>query len=312
MQFKTSSAIGLILALSLPSMASAQSNTNFEDAIVQGNQIDDAIRDQQQLDQQVRTDENAIDGESSIYILNKNEIFFTGATTGIGFSSNPIRTFDDLGDSFSFNTAASVGLQTKLAEKLDFGFQVTASSVDYFDEIGPSSRNISSSINIGTQIEGTPLYIGGNVFCGVNFDEDFESPTEFIGGSINIGAGIPIGKKTLLRPGISVTRQYSSTSENNSTSGTAVLGVTHILLPKLAVAANLNVTRTWFDNFFEDVTFVARRDTQYGVSVSSNYQISNNFSLNGNVGYDKRDSSFFISEFDSFDAALFVSARLSF
>lgn len=312
MQFKTSSAIGLILALSLPSMASAQSNTNFEDAIVQGNQIDDAIRDQQQLDQQVRTDENAIDGESSIYILNKNEIFFTGATTGIGFSSNPIRTFDDLGDSFSFNTAASVGLQTKLAEKLDFGFQVTASSVDYFDEIGPSSRNISSSINIGTQIAGTALYIGGNVFCGVNFDEDFESPTEFIGGSINIGAGIPIGKKTLLRPGISVTRQYSSTSENNSTSGTAVLGVTHILLPKLAVAANLNVTRTWFDNFFEDVTFVARRDTQYGVSVSSNYQISNNFSLNGNVGYDKRDSSFFISEFDSFDAALFVSARLSF
>lgn len=311
-QFKLAAITACFYTTGAAQTVFAQGIGDFESSIIQGDQIDQAILNQQQLGGQVRPDENAIDGEAGIYILNKNDIFYVGATAGFGYSENPLRTVDDIGDSFSFNAAGSTGVQTKLAEAVDFGLQVTVSGVEYFDDFAPSSRNINSSATVGTPIKNTPLYISATIFGGLNFDEDFEDGVEFIGGTAGIGAGIPIGKRTIFRPGVAVTRQWSATSDNNSTSANGTLGITHVLQPNLSISANARVTRTWFDDFFEDVTFVPRRDWQYGVTAVANYQASNNLSLGVSAGYSRRDSSFFISEFDSFDASLFVSARLRF
>ena len=303
----------VLLCSSLTSeTAFAQAVPDFEGSIIQGNQIDEAIRGQELLDSQVRKDDNEVDGEAGIYVLRKNEIFYVGASASLGYSQNPLRTIDDVGGSFSTNLAGTAGVQTKIAETIDLGFQTTVSGTEYFEDFAPSSRNINTSLTLGAPIGKTPLYVNGSIFGGYNFDQSFENGTAFYGGSLTVAAGFLLGKKTVIRPGVGVTRQWSGSSENNSTAASVSVNVFHSLTPKISLGANARVTRTWFDNFFEDVTFVPRKDWQYGGGLSVNYQLNRNIRFSAGGGYESRDSSFFLSEFRSFDASLLVSARIRF
>lgn len=292
--------------------AFAQAAPDFESSIIQGNQIDEAIRGQEQLEDQVRKDDNEVDGEAGVYVLRKNKIFYVGATAGIAYSENPLRTADDAGDSFSANLAVTAGVQTKIAETFDFGFQATISGTEYFEDFAPSSRNINGSLTVGAPIGDTPFYVNGTIFGGFNFNQSFEQGTEFYGGSLALAAGFPVGKNTVIRPGVGLTRQWSGSSENNSTAAAVSVNAFHTLSPKVSLGANARVTRTWFDDFFEDVSFVARNDWQYGGGLSLNYQHSERLSFTIGGGYEKRDSTFFLSDFESFDASVLVSARMRF
>lgn len=303
-------ALGLLVIV--PGAAHAQAVPDIEGSITQGSQIDDIIRDQDQLGGQLSIGGNEIDGEAGIYVLTVNDIFFVGASAGVGYSSNPLRTIDDVGGSFSAEFAASAGVQTRLAESVDFGARVNVSGIEYSEQFAPSSRSASGVLNIGTAIAGTPLYVGITGFGGYNYDGSFEKGIAFYGASASLSAGFPLGQKTLLRPGLGVTRQWSETEENNSTSAAVSAEVIHAIAPRVTLSASARISRVWYDDFFEDVTFVERRDWQYGAGISGNYRISNALKVGVSVGYEKRDSTFFLSEYESFEASLLLSARLKF
>ena len=299
-------------ALLWPALADAQSIPDIQESITRGSQIDDIIKDQQDRnDERLRQDET-IDGEAGVYVLRRNEIFFVGGGLSAGYSSNPLRTDDDVGGSFQTSLAFSTGIQTKLAEKFDLGFSVGASGVEYDKSFGPSSRSLNSALSVGAHIGGTPFYASLTGFGGWNFDQDFERGTSFYGASAAVSAGLPLGKKTVFRPGVGVTRQWSQSSENNSTSAAVSIDVVHALSPRLTFSAAANVSRTWFDNFFEDVTFVARKDWQYRGGLSVSYRLSDKASLGLSSSYEKRSSTFFLSAYESFDLDASLSLRLKF
>ena len=299
------------IALLSGSAALGQSDPAIEDAIVQQGQIADILRGQQQSAGQ-ETDETEIDGEAGVYVLRVNGIFFIGANGGIGYSENPARIANNSGGSGFASAGVSAGVQTRINGAVDVGLRADLLGVEYFESNAPSSRSVAGSLAVGTNLGKSPLYASANFFGGFNFDRSFDDGVSFYGAGLSLGAGLLLGKRTLLRPGIGVTRQWSGISENNSTSATASLSLTHLATGSLTIGADLQVSRVWFDDFYEDVTAVPRNDWQYSAGLDANYAFTRWLSLNASAGYEKRDSSFFLSAYDGFETSLVLSARRRF
>ncbi len=300
------------LPLAPSGTAYGQAVPDIQNSITQDSQINELIRDQDRIGVRPEKDENEIDGEAGIYVLTLNEIFYVGALAGFGYSGNPLRTSDDVGGSFSTNITATAGVQTRLGDTIDFGLNTSLSGVEYFKNMAPSSRSANSAVSFGTALGNTPLYLGVNAFGGFNYDGSFNNSTSFYGSSVSLSAGFLLGNKTYFRPGISFTRQWSSIKENNNKSLGLMINVTHAIAPKLNIGLSSRITRTQFDNFFEDVTFVERKDWQYGGRVSATYVHNENLTVSVSTGYEKRDSTFFLSSYDSFESSMLLSAHLTF
>ena len=305
-------ALAALTATALPGQAYAQGTPDIEGAIIQGGQIDEVIQEQERLDTQLRADEGEIDGEAGIFILKENDIFFVGGAVGTGWSENPARNLNNVEDSFWATAALTAGIQTKLAEAVDFGLRANVSGIEYFSAFGPSSRSASATMSVGVPIGDTPLYASASAFGGLNFDEDFNNGVAFYGGSLSVNAALPIGQRSLIRPSVGVSRQWSEIEENNAISAAASVSALHILTPKVVLAADVSVSRTWFDDFFEDVIFVKRRDWSYGGGASITYRPNDWLSASLSAGYERRDSTFFISEYGGFDGSLMLSATAKF
>lgn len=307
------STAALLAATANPSLASAQATPDITDAINQGSRIEDARQAQRETTVQpgVAGDEE-IDGEAGVYVLTVNEIFYVSGGVGGGWSENPVRTIDDEGDSFFANAALTIGMQTKIAEAFDFGIAATVSGVEFEETFAPSSRTVNATMNVGMPIEGTPLYIGGSVYGGRSYESDFENGTGFYGANVQLSAGAQMGPNTLGRATVSGGRNENDIAENNAWNATFSADVTQVLNSQFSIGAQASVTRTWFDDFFEDVTFAPRNDWQYGGSVNANWAPRSWLSVSASVGYEQRDSGFFLSSYNGFEAALTISARKRF
>jgi len=297
----------------LPAIASAQVLPDIQDALNRGTGIDTALEEQRRTTlQRSAQEDGAIDGEAGVYVLTVNEIFYIGASAGGGWSQNPVRTVDDLGDSLFGTAAMTGGVQTRIAETFDGGFAATVSGIEYDKAFAPSSRTITASTNLGLPIGNTPLYASVNAFGGWNYDADFKNGTGFYGASLALSAGIPLNQRTVLRASANAGRQEGEIVENNAWNANLSLDLTHYLTQDIAIGAGAVVSRVWFDDFYEDVTFVTRRDWQYGGNVNASWAATDWLSLSASVGYDKRDSAFFLSTYDGFEASFAVTARKRF
>lgn len=293
--------------------ALAQATPDIQDAINSGTQIDEALRNQQRtLPQPEAAGDDIIDGEAGVYAVTINDIFYVGGSLGAGWSENPLRTVDDVGDSTFIEAAATAGVQTRLAGAVDAGFAATISGTEYRKDFAPSSRSLSASANVGTAISGTPLYAGLTAFGGFSYDDSFKNGTGFYGGYASLSAGLPLSQRALVRASVQGGRQMGDIEENNSWNVNLSGGLSYLIMPKLSAGFDLRATRTWFDDFYENVTFVERKDWEYGGNVNATYAPLNWLSVTGSVGYQKRESAFFLSEYDSWEAALIVTARKRF
>ena len=300
-------------AVSLPGMAAAQVLPDIQDAINRGNQIDDALEEQRRTTiQRGDGDDGAIDGEAGVYVLTINDIFYVGASVGGGWSENPVRTDDDLGDSLFAEAAVSLGAQTRLGGVVDGGISATVSGVEYDEAFAPSSRTVNFAANLGAPVGDTPFYASVNAFGGWSHDADFENGTGFYGASVALSAGVPLGQRTILRGSINAGRQEGEIVENNAWNANLSFDLTHYLTQNGAIGAGGAVSRVWFDDFYEDVTFVARNDWQYSGNISASWAATEWLSVSASAGYAKRDSAFFLSSYDGFEASLSVAARKRF
>lgn len=306
-------AVLLFIWTILSSTAYAQTDADISDAINQNTRVEDARRAQQGiLIDPEGLEEFEIDGESGVYVLNENDIFYVASDAGVGWSENPLRTIDDAGSSGFTDAVITAGIKTQIAEKFDLGLAVTSSNVEFFEDFAPSSRTVSSSINVGMPIKGTPLYVGLGVNGGRSFDEDFNNGTWFYGANANISAATTLGPKTLGRATFSGSRSMSEISDNDTWNATGDVEVTHVISPKMSVGAQARLTRTSFDDFFEDVTFAERNDWQYGASIKANYAPNTWLTTQVSAGYENRDSGFFLSSYDGFDASVSLTGRKQF
>lgn len=301
-----------LVGLAVPMIAipaAAQSTPDIEGAVIQQGQITDLLRDEIGQGRAMPGDDGEIEGEAGVYVLTLNEIFFVGGSAGLGYAENPERSALSDGGSFLTSAGLTAGLQTRVAEQFDVGLRASVSGVEYLEAAAPSSRSISAALSAGMPLGDSPFYAGISAFGGYNFDGDFKGGTSFYGASASLGAGLPLGPATLLRPGIGVTRQWSGISENNSTSAAVSVSLLHQPAPQVTLAADAQVSRAWFDNFYEDVTFVERSDWSYSAGLSANWSPAEWFSVSASAGYEKRDSAFFISEYEGFETAIAMTVR---
>jgi hypothetical protein len=284
--------------------AMAQTSLNdVEGAITQGAQFDDALALVGPRPEGTE-DDATIDGEAGVFILQKADIFTLGANLGGGYSSNPGRTLDTSEASAFASLALRAGVNTIVDKKYDVGLNLVASATEYDDPLGPSSRSVIVNAYVGRAIFGERLYISGSVVAGMNSDEDFNQSSLFYGASANVSYTLPVSNNVLLRPSVSAARQWSDSTEQNNISATASGDVIWLPAPKWIVSGRIAYTHRRYDNFFEDVTFVERKDDQIQAGARVSRKISENLSLSVSYDYTSQDSTFFLSGYDSHDGGL--------
>lgn len=307
------SGAGAALAVSLaPASAGAQAIPDLRDLVTQSEQINrsgaQAARNRTGPSGQGDT---AIDGEAGIYVLTVNQIFQVSASGALGYSDNPARTADDLGGSYFGDFSVNAGIATKLGGLVDFGLSANVAGREFFADDAPSSRTISTSLSAGLPLVG-PVYAGLVGFAGYSFDGSFDGGTAFYGVSGNLSATIPVTQRLAIRPGLGVTRQWAEVSENDSVLIAASADIFYTFTPTLSGSLRGTVVRRWYDDFYEDVTFVARRDTLYGVAAALSWQPTRNLAVTATLSYESQDSRFFLANFDAFEGSAGLSFRLRF
>lgn len=294
-----------------PSSLSAQAVPDLRDLVTQSEQINRGTAQAARSRVAASEGETAIDGEAGIYVLTVNQIFQVSAAGGIGYSDNPARTADDLGGSFFGEFSVNAGLATKLGGLVDFGLSANVGGREFFEDDAPSSRTMSATVSAGLPVIG-PVYAGLAGFAGFSFDGDFKGGTSFYGASATLSATIPITQRFAIRPGLGVTRQIAEVHENDSTLIAASVDAFYTISPHVAASLRGTAVRRWYDDFYEDVTFVARRDTVYGVTAALSYEPRPGIAIAATLSYETQDSRFFLANFDAFEGTAGLSFRLRF
>lgn len=286
---------GILAATLLPAApALAQSETQPAQSVTQGAQIEDAVaRVTAELDRSP-TGADASDGEGGLYILSPQSILFVSANAGIGYQGNPLRSAGNPGGSGTAGAQLSAGARTKLGGLIDVALVADVTGTKYFRKFGPDNTVASGSLSVGVPL-GRTLYAGAVGYGGYNFDDFFGRGIAFYGGSGFVGATVPVGR-LLIQPSISGGRQWTGIRENDNTSAAARLAIV-TTRGRLAASLSGGASRVWFDNFYEDVTFVARRDWQYDVGLTATYRLHPNLLLSGGIRYLKRDSTFDLASY---------------
>lgn len=304
--------LSLIMLFQVPTNAFAQGLPDVGGSITQADQIDEIIRQQQRLQRNNSGRPNAIDGEAGVFVLRVNDIYSVSGSSEFGYSSNPLRNVDDIGGSFLTNVALAASIQTLIDESFDFGLSLSVTGTDYNEAFAPSSRSASVSANIGKSLGNTPFYLSGNMFGGYSFDEDFSGSVGFWGMSTALSSGFKLGNKTIVRPSFGITAQWSETRENNSYSASLSTTVVHSVSPRFSISADVRASRTVFDDFYEDVTFVERNDWTYAGSLRADFVVNNAFSIGASAGYEQRESSFFLSNYKASEGSFAITGRIRF
>lgn len=290
-------------------ISSAQSAADLESAVTTGSQFDEA---QLLLEEQRDTTEGAasIEGEPGIFILRKNKIFTYGAAVGTGFSDNPGRTLNSSGEDAAYASAAlTAGINTRIAQRYDAGASFVGSLNKYDRSDAPSNSNAILNSYIGTPVLDGALYVSANAAAGLNMDDSFDRGTAFYQIGASVSNVTRLSDTILLRPSFGVARQWAGQGEQKNLSATASAELIWRARPKWLVRGNVAYTHRIYDDFFEEVTFVERKDDSVRLGVSVARQINESINASLNFEYTDQRSSFFISEYDAIDGGL--SLRLS-
>lgn len=300
--------LGSLALTALP--AAAQTLPELQDLAIQGEQINRSAALAGQRGQST-VDTSIIDEDAGVYILTLNKIFQISAGSALGYTDNPTRTSDSTGGSGFADFFASASVSTNVNNKVDLGFSVSANGREFFRDYGPSDRSIATAVSVGVPVTG-PLYASLVGFGGYSFDGKFRNSTGFYGLSGTLSAALPVSSRALVRPGVGVVRQWSGTSENNSTSLSGSLDISYAISPDINVIGRAIVQKRWYDDFYEDVTFIKRTDTVYGASASLSWRAAKDVVLSTTTSYSKQDSPLFLTDYDVFEASVMVTAAFRF
>jgi hypothetical protein len=294
-----------------PANALAQAVPDLRDLVTQSEQLNSTAAEAARPPAGPGGEAGTIDGEAGIFVLVQNDIFQVSASGGLGYSSNPARTSDDIGGSGFSDLALSAGVATRLGGRVDFSASANASAREYFQDFAPSSQAVSVSATAGAFVA-APLYGSVTTFGGYSFDDSFQRSTGFYGVSANLSALLPVTPRLTVRPGVGVTRQWAEVSENDNIQVAASLDVIYVLAPRLTASVRGTIARRWYDDFYEDVTFVERVDTLYGVAGALVWQFSRDVALAASISYETQESRFFLAEFEALEGTAQIGLRARF
>lgn len=284
--------------------ANAQTFDDVESAVTQGEQFNEALI---QSDRGTAPDEagSEIDGEAGVFVLKKNKIFSVSAIVGAGYIDNPGRTLDlNAEGSASANFALSAAVNTRIAQQVDAGANIVLSGEEYERSGAPDSRNAVANVYAGQPFFDGNVYGSVSATYGLSMDGTFGSQTAFYGVSANAQTVRRIRDNMILRPAVSVARQWSEVSAQHNTSATVSADVIWALPNSFQATGGVSYTYRVYDDFFEDITFVERKDDVIRVSASVSRPLTRGVVGIASVSYVTQDSKFFLSEYDALNGGI--------
>jgi hypothetical protein len=280
-------------------------------AIVGADRAADAVARLRAFADRQGADDGAIDGEAGLYVLTEQDIFFAFAGFEAAHSSNPLRNADDVGGSAYGELSLGGGMQTTLADRWNVSASLSLTRTDYAEDFAPSGASATATASVGTPIRDWPVQATLAAFVGWTMDADFADPTRFQGLTAQVAGRWMLGERLELAPALFVTRITSETEENDATAIGARASLTREIGPVIATLSAA-VTRTLFDDFYEDVTFVERGDWQTDAALTVEWPLSERLSVTASLQYVSRESDFFLASHDGFDGGVSLSARWRF
>ncbi|GAB5458553.1 MAG: hypothetical protein Hens3KO_15830 [Henriciella sp.] len=304
MNIKIASIAGVMLLAS--GVAKAQVLDDIESSVTQGNQYNEAL---QVFPDNVEDDDadTSVDGEAGVYVLKKNEIFSVRAIVGTGYSDNPSRTSDsDIESSAAAQMALSIGADTRINGAVDAGTNLVISGTEYETDGAPDSRNVVANAYVGKSLLNGTVFGSVSGTYGQAMNGTFGEATGFYGLSASVTTVRPLTDKVVVRPRLSVSRQWSEVTELDNTSVTTEASASWAIAPKWQATGSLAFTHRIYDDFYEDVTFIERKDDSWRAGVSVSRQINDKVAVSANLTYVDQSSDFFVSDYTSYDGGLSV------
>lgn len=300
------------LAMAFVSPAAAQVAPDLGDAVIQGEILNRDAESTLRTAPAGQATDDEIDGEAGIYVLTVNEIFSVTGDAGLGYMSNPTRSAGDPGGSSYAQADLGFGVATRVAQAADLGVSLNVSGRKFLDDAADvaSSQSASASIALGTDLG--PVYVGFIGFGGYSFQDGFGDSLGFHGLSANASHTFALSNRLLVRPGIGLTQQWSAASENDSLTLAASADLVFMATSRLVASARAAFFKRSYDDFYEDVTFVKRKDDNFGVSLTLVYRATPSLRLVGGAAFEQQDSTLFLSEFKAHDIAMTASAQFTF
>lgn len=290
----------------------AQVLDDIENAVTQGNQYNDALNNIPETTFGP-SDDSEIDGEAGVYILKKNKIFSAKAIVGAGYSENPGRTLDINSEgSGAAQFAVSAGVDTQIAAHFDAGANLVASGTEYERNGAPDSRNVVANAYVGKAFWDDRIYGSVSASYGKAMDGQFNNGTVFQGMTASVVYPHRITDKVIVRPRLTASRQWSEISEQKNLAVTAEADVIWVFAEKWQATGSIGFTHRVYDNFFEDVTFVERKDDVWRAGLAVSRQITDDVAISASMTYIDQGSAFFLSEFSSFDGGISIGLQKRF
>ncbi|MEM6834673.1 MAG: hypothetical protein AAGA36_07165 [Pseudomonadota bacterium] len=310
--FRVSIRVATLVAAVSWSAAHAQTIGDVEGAITRGSQFDQAL-DLGQTQEQRSTVGDTIPGESGIFVLDVNEIFSLSALGGAGYSTNPSRTLDvGTEDSAYGSLGFTAGVNTVVASEFSAGLNLIASATEFEQRGAPDFKNLLLSGYVGQDVFDDFMFVSLGFSTGVNFNGEFGDATGFYGLSLGATKVIQLRKNLVTQINMTVRANWSDQSEQNNLALNPNAELIWVAGRKWRINANVSYVHSRYYDFFEDVTLTARNDNQIAVSTQAAYAIDRNMEATFGVGYTKRFSSFFLSEFEEIDLGANVRFRHTF
>lgn len=304
--------VAFVFILSALTASYAQVFDDIENAVTRGSQFNETLEDfsdRPVLDE----DELTIDGEAGVYILKKNDIFAVGAILGAGYADNPSRTQDsDVDPSAAVQFALTAGIDTKINKQIDAGLNIGLSGTEYDKSGAPDNRNVFANAYLGKTFGDGEFFGSVSGSYGQAMNGTFNDGTGFYGLNASVTTIRPVSDRVIFRPRVTVSRQWSEVSEQENTSISADAGIVWAIASKWQVSGSISYTHRVYDDFFEDVTFVERKDDVWRASLGVARQINDKVAISGNITFVDQSSDFFLSEYDSLDGGLSLSLRRKF
>lgn len=302
-------ALAALLALA-PAAALAQ--TAVTDAIVREQQIRDAIGAAPEPEPRGDDGEGAtLPGETGVFVLLQRDIFSFEAGFGAGLTTNAAKSDVDSRRSAFLTAYADLGVDTRIGGAVNAGLHLAVSSIRYTDASDLSSSSLVGSFTLGEEIW-NGLYAQGNLSLGYSFGDGFSRDSTFLAGSVTLSRRFTLHDRVSALPYVFAGGQHVDQSELRNLSFGAGLRLDVLVAEGLVVSPSFSYTRVSYPDFFEDATFVERRDNRLQFGVSMQYAVAEMLLIGGSFGYSFNASTLDLSEYESADGSALLRATFRF
>lgn len=297
---------------SLHGAATLAQPAQVRDSITQGAQADRAVEQARDRLYSGRSGEDEIGRNPGVFVLIERDIFSVGLDVGLGYSNEVDKGALQDAESGYTSVQFDIGVDTRIADSFDAGARLIASETLFHNDSTFDSAALLGSVYVSEAFFDRTLILTADATGGLNAGYDFDNPSAYINGSIRATRPIPLGQDIVLVPSVFASLIYAEQSEQDRWEAGASLRLIARLCDGLRLTLGGGVTYGEYDNFYEDVLFVNRKDTTAYASVGLEYAIDDNVSAFANLRYTNRTSTLDIVEYEETDASAMIGIKARF